>query len=336
MVSKTPQLIDRYGRAATNLRISVTDRCNLRCSYCLNQEEFSWFQLEELLTFEELKQISQIAAELGVTQLRITGGEPLTRPGICKFIAELKQIPGIDRVSMTTNGVLLNKYLDDLENAGLSSINISLDTLNSEKFFKITHRKKFETVFNNILKAKNSKIPVKVNCVALKGFNDMEIIDFVNFAIKYEITVRFIEFMPFKGNNWSSENLLSIKEIQNNISQHHSLIPEPLDHPSQTSRVYRIKDTQGHIGFISSVTESFCQWCNRLRLTADGNLRTCLNGKDETSLKPLLRHRISNDKLREVLIRSIEKKPKEHEDFLDKGYCSPCSSRDREMFRIGG
>jgi len=335
MTSPKPQLIDDFGRNATNLRISVTDRCNLACRYCTSLEkDRDWLRNDELLTFSEIQRVSSLAAELGVSQLRITGGEPLLRPNVSSLIHDLRMLPGIKRISMTTNGVLLKNHINELENAGLSSINISLDTLNPTKFKQITGKNNFKTVLNNIMRARNSAIDVKVNCVALKGFNEDELLDFVKYAINNEITVRFIEFMPFKGNDWLPSKILSVKEMKETINQKYNLILEALEHPSQTSRVYRLEGHSGRIGFIASVTESFCQWCNRLRLTADGYLRTCLNRKEETPLRTLLRAGISDDSLKEIIIKTVRMKPKEHVDFLNPKYCP--SFKDREMIDIGG
>jgi cyclic pyranopterin phosphate synthase len=288
----------------------------------------------KLMTFSEIKRVARIAAELGVNQLRITGGEPLVRPGVCKLISELKSIDGINRISMTTNGVLLDKYLHDLEEAGLSSLNISLDTLDKAKFAHITQRNEFNSVIGAIEKALKTEIHVKINTVAIRGFNDTEIFDFVNFAVNHDLTLRFIEFMPFSGNGWTSNNVISAQEILSIVKQKYDLISEPLEHPSQTSRIYRVKGNFGRVGFIASVTESFCQWCNRLRLTADGNLRTCLHGKNEIQLLPLLRNGVSDESLKETIINAVQMKQKEHVNFLNPNYLP--QEDDREMIRIGG
>ena len=313
----------------------MIDRCNLRCTYCIQADKnVQWLEKDKLMTFPEIKRVAQAAAGLGINQLRITGGEPLVRPGVCDLISELKSIPGINRISMTTNGVLLNKYLNELEKAGLSSLNISLDTLDRAKFSRITQRNQYQTVVNTIKKARDTKIHVKINAVAIRGFNDNEIYDFVNFTINNDLTLRFIEFMPFSGNGWSPENVITARDIFAIVKQQYDLIPEPPDHPSQTSRIYRIEGTGGRIGFIASVTESFCQWCNRLRLTADGNLRTCLHCKIETPLRQLLRNGISDAALKKIIVESVRMKQKEHVNFLNPNYL-PLED-DREMIRIGG
>ncbi|MHA2030213.1 MAG: GTP 3',8-cyclase MoaA [Candidatus Kariarchaeaceae archaeon] len=328
------QMIDNFGRVASNLRISVTDKCNLRCSYCITNDNNNWAQTKDLLTFSEIIRLVNLFAQLGVIQLRITGGEPLVRPGVPNLIKNLRSIPGIKRISMTSNGVLLADKIDELVNAGLSSINISLDTLDARKFQQITGKNHFDIVFNSILKAKKSDLRVKVNVVAIKDFNDMEVLEFTKFAIKHDITVRFIEFMPFRDNRWSIDNLVSVNEIKSIISKKYTLLPEPLEHSAQTSRVFNIKGFKGRVGLIASVTESFCQFCNRLRLTADGNLRSCLNSKNEAHLRELIRSGISNKELTEIIVNAVRNKPKEHDDFLDPEYQPP--KDDREMMRIGG
>lgn len=334
MAIRNTKLVDQFGRSATNLRISVIDRCNLRCNYCIQIEKLNWLKKDELLTFSEITRISRIVSRLGVDQLRITGGEPLLRLDVCELIKQLNSIPGIKRVSMTTNGILLKNYIDNLIDAGLSSINISLDTLKPDKFIQLTRRNNYKDVLRSIYDAIDSTLKVKINTVAIRGFNDSEIMDFVNFAIKNDTIIRFIEFMPFHGNNWSVDNIIPVKEIQDRISRNYTLIPKPLDHPSQTSRVFSIKGHSGRIGFIASVTESFCKWCNRLRLTADGNLRTCLNGKNEIPLRPSLRSDTSDEELSKIIIKTVQLKPKEHEDFLNPHYEPP--NDGREMIRIGG
>lgn len=313
----------------------MIDRCNLRCSYCIQSDEgIAWLEKGKLLTFPEILRITQLVAELGVDQLRITGGEPLVRPGVCGLISKLRMIDGIDRISMTTNGVLLNKYLTDLETAGLSSLNISLDTLNETKFKKITSKNHFGKVIDSIKNARRTSIRVKVNTVAIKGFNDNEILDFVDFAINNDLTLRFIEFMPFAGNAWNSNNVISAQKIRQIVGRRYKLFPEPLDHPSQTSRIYQLDGTSAKIGFIASVTESFCKWCNRLRLTADGNLRTCLHSFNETPLRDLLRNGVSDLDLKKNIVNAVRLKQKEHVNFLDPNFL-PIED-DREMIRIGG
>ena len=330
-----PQLLDQYGRYATNLRISVIDRFNFRCKYCIADENFNdWVPSPQLLTFNEIIRIVKVSVQLGIQKLRITGGEPLIRPCIPQLISELNSILGIKKISMTSNGYLVGQYLHELEAAGLASINLKLDTLNQSKFEHITKRNYFQTILQNILLVKDSKLHFKVNCVALKGFNDNEILDFVEFAINNDLEFRFIEFMPFDGNRWMPNSFISSAEIRKIIASKYTLIPEPLEDPSQTSRTYKIEGYHGRIGFVSSVTESFCSTCNRLRLTAEGNLRPCLHGKQEFPLRDRLRTGITDEELQKLIKHTVWKKQKEHVDFLEPEYISPFD--DRQMIKIGG
>jgi cyclic pyranopterin phosphate synthase len=237
---------------------------------------------------------------------------------------------------MTTNGVLLNLYLESLEDAGLNSLNISLDTLDPDKYFSITKRNQFFTVLSNIKQALDTKISVKINCVAMKGFNDTEINDFLDFSIKNDVTVRFIEFMPFNGNNWLNTAYMSSLEVKNIIEKKYTLKPESIENQSQTSRNFKIEGNSGRIGFISSVSESFCKWCNRARITAEGSLRTCLHGSQETDLRFLLRNGATNEHISDIIRKSVFEKQKGHINWIDPNIVWKIPLNDREMIRIGG
>jgi cyclic pyranopterin phosphate synthase len=237
---------------------------------------------------------------------------------------------------MTTNGVLLNLYLESLEEAGLNSLNISLDTLDPDKYLNITKRNQLFTVLSNIKQALTTKIKVKINCVGIKGFNDTEILDFLDFSIKNDVTVRFIEFMPFNGNNWLNTAYMSSLEVKNIIEKKYTLEAEPLENQSQTSRYFKIEGNSGRIGFISSVSESFCKWCNRVRITAEGSLRTCLHGSQETDLKILLRNGATDKHISDIIRRSVFEKQKGHIDWIDPNVIWKIPLNDREMIRIGG
>ena len=294
---------------------------------------------EELLSYEEITRLVKIFLGYGVSILRLTGGEPLVRPDLPLLISEIKGIGGSTkplRVNITTNGSLLGRYLEDLEMAGLDSMNISLDTLKAEKFRLITKRDQFQTVLSNIHKARASKIKTKVNCVVLRGFNDKELVDFVEFATKHEITVRFIEFMPFNGNKWLSSSFMSSDEMRQIIGREYKLFPLPVNNRSQTSRLYGIEGQKGKIGFISSVSQTFCQWCDRVRLTAEGSLRTCLHGTDETDLKVLMRSGASDREIDSIIRAAVFAKQKGHIDWIDPGIIWSIPLEDREMIRIGG
>jgi cyclic pyranopterin phosphate synthase len=334
---KTPTntLIDKFGRHATNLRISVTDRCNLRCSYCMPEKNVKFTSNENLLSFEEITRIVKITHQFGVNQVRITGGEPLVRKELPKLIYMIKQaVPSI-QLNMTTNGILLKKFLPELIEAGLERVNISLDTLDSKKYEVISLRDQFHKAMEGIEAAMASSLKVKINAVALKNFNEEEIIDFIEFAIKHKTTIRFIEWMPFTGNDWLAPEFISARELQIKIKNSgYSLIPLDLENSSQTSRDYKINNSKGHIGFIASVSESFCSECNRIRLTADGKLRPCLHSSIETDLKIPMRSGATNEDLIAIIRDIYFQKPKEHPNFLSSKYNSP--KTDREMNRIGG
>ena len=247
-------LTDRFNRKVTNLRLSVIDRCNLRCQYCIVDEKISWVPKSELLTFEEYIKLVTIFSELGIKSIRITGGEPLIRPRVSSLIKDISRIPRIEKISMTTNGVLLNQYLDSLEEAGLTTINISLDTLDSNKYFRITKRNQLFTVLSNIKFALNTNMEIKLNCVAMRGFNEDEIIDFVEYSINNNMNVRFIEFMPFNGNNWLQSAFIPTSELKTIIQQKYTLLPQKNLTESQTSRNYKI---EGFLGRKDLVFEDY-------------------------------------------------------------------------------
>lgn len=330
-----PQLVDQFGRQHTNLRISVTDRCNFRCRYCVVSDKINWIDKNNALSDNEIFELTKLFSELGVDRLRITGGEPLVNPDTPQIISRIKsEIPSIEKINMTSNGLLISKYFDDLVESRLDSINISLDTLNPEKFAHITKSNHFYEVINNIKEISNTPIKTKVNVVSLRNFNEGEIFDFIDFSHQNNITVRFIEFMPFFGNDWLPNSFISSKDLRNLVKTKYNLKLLSQDHPSQTSRVYEVEGTNARIGFISSVSESFCQWCNRLRITADGNLRNCLHGTSELPLKSLLNSKLERDELKNQILAFVYGKHKGHKDFLSPGFEIPLD--DREMMRIGG
>ena len=333
--SSSQQLIDQFGRLHSNLRISVTDRCNLRCRYCVVSEKIDWIDSDKALTSNEIFKLVKIFSEMGVNRLRITGGEPLVNPETSKIISKIKsEIPIIEKINMTSNAVLIGKYFDELVESKLNSINISLDTLKEEKFSYITKSNNFNQVISNIKKIATTNIKTKINIVSLKNFNENEIFDFIDFSDQNNVEVRFIEFMPFTGNQWLPSSFISSQELRDKIETKYHLTSLPTSHPSQTSRIYRIEGTNARIGFISSVTESFCQWCNRLRITADGNLRNCLHGTSELPLKPLLINQEDPTLIKQKIIDFVYGKHKGHKDFLAPGFEIPLE--DREMMRIGG
>jgi len=331
------KLYDKFGRRATSLRISVTDNCNLRCQYCMPEEGVDFTSKKELLSFEEITRLVKIAHHHGITRIRLTGGEPLVRKNLSDLIRMIKTIMPNLKISMTTNGILLKKNINKLIEAGLDSINISLDTFIPQKFSEITRRDYFQQTMEGIYLALASTLKVKINVVALKNFNDDEICDFVDFALKNNVTIRFIEWMPFAGNQWLKPEFISAQELRNIITDAgYLLTPVSLDNPSQTSRDYTINNSNfSRIGFIASVTESFCQACDRLRLTADGKLRPCLHSSIETNLKLPMRLGATDESLSTLFKETIWNKPKEHPDFMHPKYEGP-ESGDRPMIKIGG
>ncbi len=299
-------LIDDFGRRITYLRISVTDRCNLRCVYCMPESGVPLLNHEDIISYEDILRLSAILSRHGVSKVRITGGEPLARKGLTGLIESLGKISGIKDISMTTNGILLDKYAYELYNAGLKRINVSLDSLNKDRFKNITRTGNLETVLRSIELAKKIGYnPVKINTVLIKGTNDDEIIDFVNFAKKLELNLRFIEYMPIGGN---IADAVSSKEIEEKIKSEFGDFSPIKDTPNNrntialtenssdesniydgVSRSFGFKDGKTVIGFISPLSEHFCGDCNRLRLTASGNLRLCLFYDNEYNVKNILK-----------------------------------------------
>ncbi|MCP4400328.1 MAG: GTP 3',8-cyclase MoaA [bacterium] len=328
------KLQDSIGRTITSLRVSVTDRCNLRCQYCMPEEGVEFLNHAEILRYEEMERIIRVALALGVSKVRLTGGEPLVRKGLIDFIRRLKTLAGLQTLTMTTNGILLDQYAEDLWQAGLSYLNISLDTLNAEKFRSITRFNHLDTVLKGIEKAGNAGFSlIKVNVVSVRGFNDDEVFDFVEFANDYGLVVRFIEYMPFPGNGWEQKGFLPSKELRTKIQERYTLVPR-YDNPSAAAKSYYIPGHNGSLGFISAASESFCDRCNRLRLTSDGFLRPCLHGPIEIDLKSHLRRGANDTELMALFHEAVEKKPDSHQDFFEDDY-QP-SGCEREMVKIGG
>ena len=324
-------MIDAHGRRIDYMRISLTDRCNLRCRYCTPEEIVS-IGHEEILRFEEILEICRHAVTLGITKFKITGGEPLVRKGCIPFLRNLKNIPGVEQVTITTNGVLLKECLPELEEIGINGINISLDTLNANTFEHITRRDEFSKVWDAILAAQASKICTKINCVLLKGVNDHEFIDLVNLAKDYQLNVRFIEIMPIghgKGlEGYCRKELLELLakdypdyEIQNKVLG------------NGPASYITIPGFKGSIGFIDAIHGKFCDKCNRIRLTSDGILKLCLYYENGIDLKKLLRSGASEEELFEAMKKTIYKKPAEHQFHL---MAKEGSEELKKMSQIGG
>jgi cyclic pyranopterin phosphate synthase len=321
--------LDSFGRGINYLRISVTDRCNLRCIYCMPPEGVPQISHSEILSYEEIRTVVRAAAELGINKIRLTGGEPLVRADLPKLIEMISQVEGIEELSLTTNGTLLKKYALELKQAGLSRVNVSLDTLKADKFQYITRLGELETVLEGIEAAKETGFePVKINTVVMRGINDDEILDFARMTYEGRWHVRFIELMPFKG---VAEFVPSI-EVRQHISLLGKLEPCASITGNGPAIYYRLAGAMGTIGFINPLTEhSFCSRCNRMRLTPDGKLRPCLLGEDEIDLKMPLRNNASMDELKSLILKAVASKPEHHN--LEGGNLRPVK---RKMSQIGG
>jgi cyclic pyranopterin phosphate synthase len=336
------RLMDSCHRAIDYLRISVTDRCNLNCIYCTPASGIRWLPKDDLLTFEEVTTIANVAAELGITKVRLTGGEPLVRTDLADLIARLTTMPMINDISLTTNGILLEGHAHGLKQAGLKRVNISLDTLDRAKFKRITRHDRFQDVLSGIKAAKEAGLdPVKINVVAMRGVNDDEILDFARLTINDGWHVRFIELMPFMSDTCSGASgeeskdhlqgqFIAISEIQERLNSLGKLEPESHFTGNGPAKYFRLPKAKGTIGFISPVSQHFCDRCNRLRLTADGKLRLCLFSDDEIDLRTLLRTGASPDAIRESIVEAVKIKPMRHQ--LSQGG----TPSKRFMSQVGG
>jgi cyclic pyranopterin phosphate synthase len=325
-------LQDKFGRQITDLRISVTDRCNFRCIYCRSADPENYQQHDKILSWPELERLGRVFRGLGIQKVRVTGGEPLVRPGVEEFIARMSEI-GFPDLSMTTNGHQLAERCDRLIAAGLKRINISLDSLDPLKFEKITRTKTFSSVMAGIDAAQNSRLgPAKINAVLVRGFNDDEVEAFAEFARERGVIMRFIEFMPLDADrHWSRELMVPASEIHARIHARWPLAQIP-NEPSETARKYRFADgAPGEIGLIAPVTQPFCGHCSRIRLTADGKLRTCLFSKEDHDLRGLLRENASEEDLA-IYIRSVVNEKEKGHRINEPDFVSP----SRTMVFIGG
>ena len=325
-------LSDKFGRQIKDLRVSVTDRCNFRCVYCRSADPENYRDHDEILSWDELRRLVRILVRLGISKVRITGGEPLVRDGVESFISYLKTI-GVEDLSMTTNGRLLADRCEKLIAAGLDRINISLDSLDPIKFQKITRTRSYDTVMRGIDAAQKSRLaPVKINAVLVRGFNEDEVEAFAAFARERGVIMRFIEFMPLDADrHWSRELMVSAKQVYERIHAQWPL--EQIPHEkSETARKYRFVDgAPGEIGLIAPVTQAFCGHCSRIRLTADGKLRTCLFSKEDRDLRALLRAEASDEEIVDW-IRSVVTEKEEGHRINEPGFVPP----SRTMVFIGG
>jgi cyclic pyranopterin phosphate synthase len=324
---------DRYARTIDYLRISVTDRCNLRCRYCMPEEGIPSISHDGIMSYEEITLLVQAAASLGFTKVRLTGGEPLVRKGLADLIESLAAVDGISDLSLTTNGVLLAEQAPRLKDAGIGRINISLDTLRPDRFYTITRRDLFDRVTAGIDAALDSGMdPVKINIVVMRGVNDDEIMDFALLTKDKPLSVRFIEFMPITAHNgWEPDRVVSSAEVLSRIRKRY-IIEEAADTPGAgPSTDLRIDGFAGTIGFISPVSSHFCDRCNRLRVTADGRIRGCLFSDDESYILPILRQLRPVGEIADFLKEAVTKKPRSHS--INDGRFKNCQ---RPMSAIGG
>jgi cyclic pyranopterin phosphate synthase len=327
------RLIDTFGRVHNNLRVSVTDRCNIRCTYCM-PETVRFLPRAELLSFEEIERVVRVAATLGIDKVRLTGGEPLVRRDLPKLVERLAAVPGIRDVGLTTNGILLAPMARALREAGLKRINVSLDTMDPARFRELTRRDGWEQVIEGILAAKAAGFdPVKLNAIAIKGVTEDDVVPLGRFAREHGLELRFIEYMPLDaGNLWEREKVLLASEIFERLSQGIGpLAPAPDQDPRAPAMDHDYLDGGGRVGLIASVSRPFCGSCNRLRLTADGKLRNCLFALDETDLRPLLRSDQGDGAIADALIASVRGKWEGHEINTAR-FLKP----DRLMHSIGG
>lgn len=315
-------LADRHERIISYLRISLTDRCNLRCGYCLGEDEEKGrlvkLPRDELLTYEELLRVIRVAVPMGISKIRLTGGEPLVRRDIISFVENLGKIEGLSDIRMTTNGVLLGQFARELLGAGVMKINISLDTLKPKKFAEITGKDSFAQVWESIERVLTLAFSsVKLNMVVMRGVNDDEIPDFARLAIEKNLQVRFIEFMPIGAStSWTRDTYMGSDEIMSRLSPLGELLPVASGLSDGPARVFRLGDSIGSLGFISPISHHFCDSCNRLRLTSEGRLRSCLLNDQETDLRTILRQGCSDQDIARTLLAAIYNKPKGH--YLEK------------------
>ena len=324
-------LIDGHGRPIGDVRVSVTDRCNFRCRYCMPAQGLPWLEREELLTYEELARVIALLAEMGVRDVRLTGGEPLLRRELWRLVEAVA--PQVDDLSLTTNGVLLPEQVEGLVRAGLRRVNVSLDALDPQRFAEITRRDQLDRVLAGLAAAEAHPelSPVRVNVVAIRGFTEAEVLAFAQLARSRPFEVRFIEFMPLDADHlWEPADVLTGAEVRAMIEAVHPLVPAGRERHG-TSRRWRFADGAGELGFINPVSEPFCGDCNRIRLTAEGMLRTCLFSLNETDLRGPLRAGASDDELAEIVRAAVWRKELKHR-VNEPGFVQPL----RSMSRIGG
>jgi len=327
------ELRDAHGRQITDLRVSVTDRCNFRCRYCMPADGMPWLDRDQVLSFEEIERLVRVFASFGVADLRLTGGEPLARREFPRLVAMLRRVEGLRDLSVTTNGYLLERDADALVDAGIDRINVSIDALARDRFHEITRRDALPQVLRGLaaIAAHERVRPIKVNAVAMRDFTEAEVFRFCELARSTDYQVRFIEFMPLDGDrNWDIDQVLTGAELRALIETRHRLVALARE-PHATARVYRFADGGGEIGFINPVSEPFCGDCNRIRLTADGKLRTCLFSVNETDLRAPLRAGADDAELERIVRDAVWRKELKHR-VKEPGFVAP----PRTMSAIGG
>jgi cyclic pyranopterin phosphate synthase len=326
-------LRDGHGRLIGDLRVSVTDRCNFRCQYCMPAEGLAWLERREILSFEEITRLVALLAAMGVHDVRLTGGEPLVRRKFPHLVAMLADIEDVHEISVTTNGYLLERDAEALVRAGVDRFNVSIDSLQRDRFYELTRRDALPQVLRGLelLASFPEAHPIKVNAVAIRGFTEQEVIPFAELARRSPYEIRFIEFMPLDGDRaWTPDRVLTGEEIRAAIDAVYPLVALPRE-PHATARVYRFADGQGRIGFINPVSEPFCGDCNRIRLTADGRLRTCLFSLNETDLRGPVRAGADDRELELIVRRAVWRKELKHH-VGEPGFIQPL----RTMSAIGG
>ena len=330
---KLEQLRDGHGRLIGDLRVSVTDRCNFRCQYCMPAEGLPWLERAEILTFEEIARLVSLFADMGVHDVRLTGGEPLVRKQFAHLAEMLAQIDAVHDLSVTTNGFLLERDAEALVRAGINRFNVSVDSLQRDRFFELTRRDALPQVLRGLehLATFPEAHPIKINAVAVRGFTEDEVIPLAEFARTTPYEVRFIEFMPLDADHaWNEDQVLTGDEVRDAIDAVYPLEPQPRE-PHATARVYNFADGRGKIGFINPVSEPFCGDCNRVRLTADGRLRTCLFSLNETDLRSPMRDGADDRELERIIRDAVWLKELKHH-VGEPGFIQPA----RSMSAIGG
>jgi cyclic pyranopterin phosphate synthase len=326
------RLVDRYNRHLNYLRISITDRCNLRCIYCVPRETIQRLTHDEVLRYEEILRLVRLGVRMGIDKIRVTGGEPLVRKGVFDFLTKLARTDGLKELTLTTNGMLLAEHIEEIQQSGIQRLNISLDTLDREKYRRITGVDGFERVWEGIAAADEKGFrPIKLNVVALRGVNDDELLAFAKLTFKYPYHIRFIEYMPIGKDRMQFGPALLVPEIKRAIESIGELTPLKRNSNYGPAERFRLKGAKGEIGFISALSHHFCSNCNRLRLTAGGQLRPCLLSDFQVDLKSALRSGATDQELSEIFFEAVRNKPSDHTLSIDNPSGVSC-----QMSSIGG